>query len=569
METTEEIKGKIDIVEYISQYTPLTKSGKTYRGLCPFHSEKHGSFFVYPEQQRWHCFGACGIGGDIFSFVSKKDGISFGESLKLLAQKCGVQISGYEETGNKRAIHDRLFQANQIAAEYYHRLLLDAPEAQNVRAYLTKRGLTATSLEEFKLGYSPNAWDHLLQYLLERGFSKEEIITAGLAIESESKTAHDRFRHRLMFPIINSTLQIIGFGGRTLDDTIPKYLNSPQTPIFDKSSVLYGLHAAKNAIAKKSQAVIVEGYMDVILPHQFGYKNTVATMGTAIGESHVSQLKKITRNIVLAFDSDNAGEQAVFRSLWIENSVDSELGIVSLPNGLDPDEIVRDKPEYWETLVSKAMPALDFVFEKSINGLDLKTVLGKTTAAEKLIPYINSIQNPIRKGFYLNKLAKLVGQDAKKLEVLLTYKPSIKTSSNNSINKKQTVLSSSHEEYCLALLLQNNSLLAHCSELLPDFFNNSENREIYHAILNTRKNSHIKDLLDPVLWEYHDRLTQRTIIGGKLEYKLAETILRMKEEYLKRLAQNRGDSLAMDESTQLRAVFAQKKQLDMQKRRQK
>ncbi|MCL2615631.1 MAG: DNA primase [Dehalococcoidia bacterium] len=569
MDAVEEIKQKTDIVEIIGQYTPLSRSGKTFRGLCPFHPEKHGSFFVYPDQQRWHCFGACAAGGDVFSFIMKKDNISFGEALKTLAEKSGVELP--QNTGQEkvREKHERLYQANQMAAEYYHQLLLGSPEAQKVRDYLSKRGLNAASVENFKLGYSPNAWDSLQKHLLERGFSIEELLEAGLAIESENKKHHDRFRNRLMFPITNVRGRFIGFGGRALDDNAqPKYLNSPQTPLFDKSSNLYGSHLAKDALISQEQAVIVEGYMDVILPHQYGYKNVIASMGTAIGENHVAILKKLTKNLILALDPDSAGEAATMRSIWLENALGAEMRVALLPKDKDPDEIVIQDPSVWGQLIAAAVPALDFVFEKSLAGMDLKTARGKSEAVAKLMPNISQISDPVRQAFYLNKLAETVRQNPKKLELLLLK--------DHSTQKVKTVSASSHrtvsnplEEYCLAIILQYPEQKEHCKKLLAEYFDSSENREIYNAILSTDDASQIKPSLDSALWEHYELLLKQKLLPHRLDMKLAETVLRMREEYIKRLAHNRADTLAVGESTQLRELFVQKEHLREQKRRQK
>lgn len=371
MSTVDEIKQKIDIVEVVSHYTALTKSGKTFKGLCPFHSEKHSSFFVYPDQQSWHCFGACGTGGDVFSFVMKKEGVDFGEALRRLAEKAGVvlpQAAGAEKSREK---NERLYQANEAAAEYYHQLLLTSKEAERLRQYLAQRGLNAQSVETFMLGYSPNAWDALRQHLEEGGFTEAELLAAGLLSESEAKKLHDRFRHRLMFPIADARGRVIGFGGRALDDSTPKYLNSPDTPLFHKAENLYGLHLAREAMRKLDQAVVVEGYMDVILPHQYGFTNVIASMGTAIGESHARIIKKLTRNLVLALDADSAGEEATLRSVSLENALEGEIRVAIMPEGKDPDEIVTEDAQRWQKLMDEAMPVLDYTFERLTAGLDL------------------------------------------------------------------------------------------------------------------------------------------------------------------------------------------------------
>ncbi|RJO62643.1 MAG: DNA primase [Dehalococcoidia bacterium] len=570
MSVVEEVKQKTDIVEVIGQYTALTKSGKTFRGLCPFHSEKHGSFFVYPDQQSWHCFGACGTGGDVFSFIMKKDGVTFGDALRLLAEKSGVVIPQYAAAEKTREKHDRLYQANQAAAEYYHQLLLSSPEAQKVRDYLAQRGLNAQSVEDFKLGYSPNAWDNLQRYLLERGFTIAELLEAGLVVEGDNKMQHDRFRHRLMFPITDIRGRVIGFGGRALaEDQQPKYLNSPQTPLFDKSSNLYGLHPARDAMRKEEQAVIVEGYMDVILPHQYGFKNVIASMGTAIGENHTAILKKMTKNLVLALDPDSTGEAATLRSVGLENSLGAEIQVAILPEGKDPDEIVKENAAEWQSLIAGAIPILDYTFERATAGLDLKTAKGKTDAVEKLMPIVGQIKDVVRQTYYIDKLAGLVGQSPKKLELLLLKNKGAQRAKTSTQEAGKSSVSSPVEEYCLTVILKHPELREQYGDLLPEFFDSSENREVYNAILGCDDISQVRASLDSALWEHYDRLVGRILLTNKMEAKLADAVLRLREEHLKRQAQNRADTLAVDEGNQLRELFVKKEHLGEEKRRQK
>ncbi len=570
MSVIEEVKQKTDIVEVIGQYTPLTKSGKTFRGLCPFHTENHGSFFVYPDQQSWHCFGACGTGGDIFSFIMKKDGVGFGEALRLMAEKCGVSIPQSGLTEKAREKHDRLYAANEAAADYFHQLLLRSTEAQSVRDYLVKRGVNAQSIEDFNLGYSPKAWDDLQKHLQDRGFTSAELLEAGLITESENKMKHDRFRHRLMFPINDIRARVIGFGGRALDDKQqPKYLNSPQTPLFDKGSTLYGLDLAKDAIRKDERAVIVEGYMDVILPHQYGFKNIVASMGTAIGENHIVILKKLTKNLVLALDPDSAGEEATLRSVGLENSLGSEIRVAILPEGQDPDEIVNTDSRKWHNFIEAAVPILDYSFEKASAGLDLKSSRGKTAAIEALMPIVSQITDVVRQTYYVDKLAALVGQSPRKIELLLQNNKIIRNTKKLPAGSAKASVANPLEEFCLAVILKNPGLKDKYDGLLPEYFDGSENREVYNILRICQDMSQVKALLDNSLWEHYDRIMECKLLDNKIEAKLADAVLRLREEHLKRLASKRGDTLAIEESKQLKELFANKEHLGEQKRRQK
>ena len=236
MGVIDEVKQRLDIVEVIGEYVPLTKAGRTFRALCPFHSEKNPSFYVYPERQSWHCFGACNTGGDVFSFVMKKQGVDFGEALRLLAERTGITIPSRLEPEAGKGEREKLYQVNAAAAQYFHNLLLNSPDGKKARDYLAGRGLSSKSITEFQLGFSPNSWEALRQYLVEKGYAESELVTAGLLIEEEAGGTHDRFRNKLMFPIFDIRGRVTGFGARVLDDSLPKYLNSPQTPVFDKSS---------------------------------------------------------------------------------------------------------------------------------------------------------------------------------------------------------------------------------------------------------------------------------------------------------------------------------------------
>jgi len=478
MSVIDEVKQKIDIVEVVGQYVRLTKSGRTLRGLCPFHSEKHPSFFVYPEQQSWHCFGACNTGGDVFSFVMKKEGIDFGETLRLLAQKAGVTLSTKSEPKAKEK--ERLYQVNQAAAQYFHDLLLHSPDGEKARTYLDSRALSVNAIIDFQLGFSLNSWEALKQYLLERGYTYGELLEAGLIVETEIGKTHDRFRNRLLFPICDIRGRITGFGARALDDSMPKYLNSPQTPIFDKSGSLYGINLAKAAIRKQEMAVIVEGYMDAITAHQNGFDNVVASMGTAVTEKQVSTIKRLTKNMDLALDADEAGEEAMLRGVGYENTLDAEVKVIILPEGKDPDDVIREDAPMWQYLLEKALPVVDYTFNMVTAELDLTTATDKTLAVGKLLPIIAEIKDNTRRDHYLNKLSELTGTSYRKLEAALSrVKPDRRAQEPKGEAIAQAlrpVFASPLEEYCLALLLQHPELRGSSQHPSPEYFESSENR---------------------------------------------------------------------------------------------
>jgi len=555
MSVIDEVKQRADIVEVVSQYTKLSKSGRTFRALCPFHSEKHPSFFVYPEQQSWHCFGACNTGGDVFSFIMRKEGIEFGEALRLLAQRVGVAIPSRSGPEAGRDERERLYQANQAAAQYFHNLLLSAREGEAARHYLASRGFSSKTVADFQLGFSLNSWEGLKQYLMERGYTEGELLAAGLVIEAEGGKTHDRFRNRLMFPISDAQGRVIGFGARVLDDSLPKYINSPQTSLFDKSGTLYGLDRAKPAIRQRDVVVIVEGYMDVITAHQNGFSNVVASMGTAITEKQVSALKRLTRNIALALDADAAGEEAMLRCVGYENMLDAEVRVVILPPGRDPDDMIKEDAQAWQRLLEAALPVVDYTFDMVVSGLDLTAARDKTLAVGRLLPIIAEIKDSVRQAHYLQKLARLVKVSERNLEAALAKIRSgtryqAREPKTEAVNRVlQPLVSSSLEEYCLALLLRHPELRHSSQALSPEYFQNSENREIFSAWQKAGDLASLKDRLDVTIHEHLERLMTRRLLDTQVEQRYNNCVLRLREEFLKGLERKREAMFALEAET--------------------
>lgn len=440
MSVIDEIKGRLDIVEVISGYVPLNKAGRNYKGLCPFHNEKTPSFIVFPETQGWHCFGACGTGGDIFSFVMKRENLDFGEALALLAAKAGVELKPRDpERTAEDSRTERLRAMLADAAIYYNYLLNKSPEAASARAYLERRGLTPATWETWQLGYSLDSWDALRDRLLGKGYKLEEIEEAGLVVRREgegSVSYYDRFRGRLMIPIRDPQGRTIGFGARILREDParpgPKYINSPQSPLFDKGNTLYGLDMARQAIREADLAVIVEGYMDVLMSHQVGVCNVVAGMGTALTEGQMRQLKRYSSNLTLALDPDAAGDHATLRGLeaarqslereWApvfsptglvrqESRLKAQLRIAALPDGLDPDELAYQEMARWQQVIAEARPIVDYYLRLVSQEEDLSSARGKANAVERLAPLIREIANPVEREHYLQSLARLLQTD--------------------------------------------------------------------------------------------------------------------------------------------------------------
>jgi DNA primase len=553
MSVIDEVKQRIDIVEVVSQHVKLTKSGRTFRGLCPFHSEKHPSFFVYPERQSWHCFGACNTGGDVFSFIMKKESIDFGEALRLMAQRAGVSLPSRSEPSAKKEEKERLYQVNEATAQYFHNLLLSSQAGEKARSYVARRGLSSETITSFQLGFSPNSWEELKQYLMERGYTEGELLTAGLIIEGEGGGSHDRFRNRLMFPIYDVRGHLTGFGARALDDSLPKYLNSSQTPVFDKSSSLYGINLAAAAVRQQNMVVIVEGYMDVITAHQNGFNNVVASMGTAVTERQVSAVKRLTKNMALALDADAAGEEAMLRGIGYENTLEAEVKVIILPEGKDPDDVIKEEAKIWQNLVEEALPIVDYTFNMVTANLDLTTARDKTSAVDKLLPIIAEIKDTVRQAHYLQKLARLVNVTERNLEAAL---PRIKPSPTRRRAKEpepaavaralRPVFSSPLEEYCLALLLQHPELKALSQHPSPEYFQNSENREIFVAWQQASDLPSLKAELDPAIGEHLDYLLTKSLPPNQIEEKYADAVLRLREGFLRSLTTKREAALALE-----------------------
>jgi DNA primase len=463
MTIIEQIKNKLDIVEEIGAVVPLKKSGKAYKGACPFHSERTPSFYVFPQTATWRCFG-CNEGGDIFTFVEKQQALDFKEALALLAEKAGIPVESRgdvlpdgEEEDQEEAARRRMRQINEAAAIWFHHLLLTSTEASYARTYLDGRGVSHESITLFRLGFAPAGGDLLCNYLLSQKYSAQEIIAAGLGREREPARGgglYDYFRSRIMFPIRDARGRTIGFGGRELGGGHPKYLNTPQTPLFDKSSILYGLDLAREAIKRRDQVVIVEGYMDTLIAHQYGEKNVVACIGSAITEKHVRQLKKLTKRLALALDPDVAGETATLRGIEaarqgfdraivvvpkdapgapanrkgeprgmvrFEEQVDAEITILRLPSGEDPDEVIRRDLDRWRQTVAKALPLIDFLFEALTAGLRLDTPQGKAEAAKRLLPVVMEVRDRVERHEYVVRLARLLRTDERALELELQH----------------------------------------------------------------------------------------------------------------------------------------------------
>ena len=442
MDPVEEIKSRLDIVDIVSETVDLRRTGKNYIGFCPFHDNKRTpSFVVFPETGTWRCF-SCNIGGDIFTFVMKREGWDFKQALEYLAERAGVPLQPRSAPSKEeREAHQRLYDLMSEAVTFY-RHHLHTPAGKPALDYLHRRGLNDETIESFGLGYAPNSWDAAMEYFTAHGYSLDELVEAGLVTKRDDGKTYDRFRNRVMFPIRDVRGRAVGFGARTLDpEGVPKYLNSPQTPIFDKGRLLYGLDKAAKAIREQKEVVIVEGYMDVIGLAQAGFGNAVSPMGTALTEAQMRLLKRYTRRIILALDPDAAGIRATLRSMDVarrslsdeteiafdprgllrhESRLRADLRAVLLPEGKDPDEIALADPDAWRQIIANAEPLIIFIMNTLAADRDLDDPKIKAEIAEQVLPLIYEVANPIERNTYLHKLAYLLKVDE---DALLAWKP--------------------------------------------------------------------------------------------------------------------------------------------------
>lgn len=451
------IKQKINIVDLISEYIPLKKAGVNFKAPCPFHQEKTPSFVVSPERQIFKCFG-CQKSGDAFTFLMEKEGLDFKEALEMLAKKTGIVLQ--KRTDDKKDFKDRLFEVNLKAQEFFHYILTKHNLGKNALEYLQKRGLTKETIEEFGIGYAPNSWESLTKFLLKRGFTVGEIIASGLGVASKSG-CYDRFRGRITFPLIDGKEKLRGFSGRVLYAAEPKYINTPQTPVFDKSSYLFGLNLAKGEIRNKKEAVLVEGEMDMILSFQAGIKNIIASKGTALTEGQIELVKKYTENILLGFDMDLAGDSACRRGIEMADKAGLDIKVVQLDQGKDAAEVVREDPKLWQKAISEAVPIYDYYLVSASKRYDIKSSADLKKIGEELIPVWAKISDDLVRELYIQKLTAFLKTDEGILRNAVekmrknpekSYTGLLqKTSQDNivSLKSRRELL----EEYLIALLL--------------------------------------------------------------------------------------------------------------------
>ena len=474
-EKISEIRDRSSILEVVSDYVSLKKAGKNYKGLCPFHSEKTPSFMVNEEKQIFHCFG-CGEGGDVFTFLMKVGHFSFPQVVEELAKRYGIKLPPKEFSlaqKKEMARKELLFQINQIASEYFHDLLTRSKEGEEGRRYLSQRAISKEILEEHRLGYSLDRWDGLVQHLGEKRLPLDMAGELGLILPKKKEGWYDAFRKRLLFPIFDLHQRVLGFGGRVIKEGQPKYLNSPESSIYHKGDVLYGLHVARRYVSEKDCVIIAEGYFDLLTLHQYGIKHSVATLGTALTTQHIRALKRYTKNLVTVFDADQAGIQATLRSLplFLEEEVMGKM--IALPEGEDPDGFFKKgKLEEFEKRAAEAVPLLDFFFERLMKTYDVKSIEGKVKIAEEGVALVIKIPDRIRRDFYMKALAERLDLQESFLYEMVRSSPKGRQKVEEDLKKRVVEKSfPKSEEMVIRLMIHHSELIPAISEegILKEF----------------------------------------------------------------------------------------------------
>ncbi len=568
MTAIDEIKARIDAVELIGETVKLRRTGRNYIGFCPFHpNTRTPAFVVFPESGTWRCFGACNEGGDIFKFLMKKEGWDFAETLRYLAERAGVPLEAPNpQRKAEDEEHERLRRLLEEAVTFFRYHLTQTPAGKPALDYLQKRGVQPGTLETFGLGYAPDSWDAALAHFTTKGWTTADLIQTGLVTERQDASGvYDRFRNRIMFPIRDGMGRMAGFGARILDpNDIPKFLNSPQTALFDKGGLLYGLDLARKPIRAADQAVIVEGYLDVILLHQAGYTNTVSPMGTALTETQFRLLKRFTRRIILALDADAAGEKATLRGLEVarqsldhaeeltfdargllrhEARLQADVRVTTIPEGKDPDEVVLESPEEWGQILANAKPIVIHVMETLAAQQDVEDPKTKSAIAARVMPLIEDVPSPVERDAYRQRLARLLKVDERALvaggaPASGTGRRRPNLPANRTAGRTPVAEASparrmhAQEEHCLRLLLHRPEVIYQIDRALQKEqlnrlnladFSDSDHQAMARLILSSltqeedEPGHYIRENLPDELEELYGKLTAPVVLPSQLD----------------------------------------------------
>jgi len=496
-EIIEDVRQRSDIVEVVTRHVSLKKTGKNYIGLCPFHSERTPSFTVTPDKQIFYCFG-CNAGGDVFRFLMLKNNLTFYEAVSSLAEQAGITIPSSDSPDQlvKKRKLEGLRRINHLAKEFFQNMLWRHDSAAGAREYLSGRELPQELLERFQVGFAHPGWSNLLEFLEKKGYRPKDAAQAGLVIESQTGSYYDRFRNRIVFPIWNATGQVIGFGGRVLDESLPKYLNTPETPLFSKGRTLYGLHLARASIREKGYVIVVEGYMDVLTAHLYGITNAVASLGTALTADQGRMLMNYTRNVVIAYDADAAGVAATMRGLDLLQELGCQVRVVSIPDGKDPDDFIkRHGYQSWEYLVEQSPSLIGYKLQQSAGRGHSKSIALKLEVMQDIFPSL-SLKGEVEREEGLKEIAaalnlswETVAGEFKKFKASLgkkwTKTDNIVKNTHNIVRKEEKLdVRGKAESILLRIILEDPSLAVNIQdELGKEPFTNSYHQEIFKHFL--------------------------------------------------------------------------------------
>lgn len=558
MDQLEEIKKRLDIVEFINRHVPLQKAGRNFRAPCPFHSEKTPSFIVSPDRQIWHCFGACNEGGDIFKFLMKWENLTFGEALKILADQAGVKLQKDQFVDQQWDQKQRLTTINQYAADFYQYLLEKHRLGEKARQYLQQRKVNGKTAKHFYLGYAPRSWDSLLKYLRKKGYKEPDILSTGLIVKNAQGRIYDRFRSRLMFPLMDMRGNILGFSGRVMDaltkgGTEMKYVNTPETPIYHKRENLFGLFQAKNDIRDKNEIMLVEGEFDAILAHQHGYKQAVAIKGSALTQDHLRLIKRLTNRLTFALDMDEAGREAIRRSISEAEKYEFEMQVITLNSGKDPADVFSTDAHIFTESYQNKQTVYEYLLDYYSQDQDLNTVYGQKHVIEAMLPILANIYNPILFDHYVKLLSQKTKTDKETIaKALLQFRRKNKTKADASFAPKPAEKRDPEENlenYLLALLIQTDKqklLFAKIKQELEeaDFYSPAVfklfafSEKIYEQSQENwleKLNAALpKELVDPLNRGYLYQLPQTEIDWDK---EITKTVLKTKKLSLKKQIQ--------------------------------
>ena len=496
-EFIDRLRSESDIVSILSDYVPLKKKGKNYWGCCPFHHENTPSFSVTPDKGFFYCFG-CQSGGNVFNFLMKIENISFFDAVKVLAQKMNIPLPEKEKSSRELARereNSKLYRVNEMAREFFYACLTKTVYGKKAREYLNSRGVTDDVIERFKIGFAPPAWDKLVNAFLERGVEQEVLLKAGLIVERNSGDGvYDRFRSRVIFPISDARGRVVGFGGRVIDDSQPKYLNSPETSVFNKRYILFGFDAAQKFIKESGQAIVVEGYMDAITAHAFGIRNVVASLGTAFSPEQAKLLLRNAKDIFFAYDSDAAGQNATVRALSILRNLGANVRVILIPDGKDPDEFIRKHgTEAFQSLIAEASDILEYQIKQAFQSIDYSGLEGKVAVVSKIVPILAEADNAVEVNAYIASISQTLAIDESAIrsevrKFLFQQQKDKnvnkgKNISNMLVVKQPSIALEQAESHIIRLMCGNSSLIPYIKEKLSIEEIQGENRrEIINLI---------------------------------------------------------------------------------------